>query len=108
MSETEGSISIRTLAGRLELLPELVPMPSNIFTKIALVIAPELYAEEPYAEPTDAIPGSIEKLQIMIDRVANGYAAISPGDRRDRHPSHYYDSAASKKCWTDWAYELDE
>ena len=108
MSETEGSISIRTLAGRLELLPELVPMSSNIFTTISLVIAPEIYGGRPYAKATDAMPGSPEKLQIMIDRVANGYAAISPGDRRDRHQSHYHDDAAPKKCWIDWAYELEE
>jgi len=108
VTEVEPNISIRTLAGRLEILPELVPMSSNIFTTIALVIAPELYAGKPYAEPTDAMPGSVEKLQIMIDRVANGFSAISPGDRKDRHMSHYHDGAEPKKCWLDYVYEMDE
>jgi hypothetical protein len=94
-------MSMRTLAGRLEILPELVPMSPSIFETIALVIAPELYGGKPFAEPTDAAPGSIEKLEIMIQRVQNGFSAISPGDKRDRHASHYNDRGADHRCWLD-------
>lgn len=102
------SVSLRVIAKRLEQLPELIPMKPDIFRAISLVICPEVYGGRPYAPATDARPGTTEKLEIMMQRVAAGYSAISPGDRRDRHASFHADGSLPKTVWLNHEEMIDE
>lgn len=50
-------------------------------TVLALIVAPELFADCPLAPaPTEYFPGTVEKIHVMEERVAAGYAPFHPGD----------------------------
>jgi len=77
-----ATILIREIANRIEEASGSIVMDLDTWEKLCLLILPEWYQDRPDDDrgPTDAAPGSEEKLAIFQDRVERGRSPFHTGD----------------------------